>query len=155
MCFSWLCLSLVPISLPLLRGSCPAGCASGYLPLLHMGGGLCREQEHFGAKERWLCPFIHSLIHPPIHSHTHIYSCMHSLIQQIFTEHLLCAEHCTWYMDGHRTNKMDMVPHCLVEFMLGDTKEKRTKINKKIMSGWGKYYEKWRRLGCMGVFHLG
>lgn len=23
------------------------------------------------------------------------------------------------------------------------------------MSDGGKYYEKWRRLGCMGVFHLG
>lgn len=84
-----------------------------------MGGGLCREQEHFGAKERWLCLFIYSFIHPFIH--THIYSCMHSLIQQIFTEHLLCAEYCTWYMDGHRANKVNMVSHCLVEFMLGDT----------------------------------
>ena len=71
-------LSLVPTSLPLLRGSCPAGCASGSLTLLRKGRRSCREPEHLEARERdgsasgfVNSSFIHSLSHSFPRAFTH------------------------------------------------------------------------------------
>lgn len=87
LCSRWPFLSLMSVPLPVFRGSCPPGCTSGSLTLLHKGGSLCREQEHFEARERWLCQFVCALF---IHSFTHtfIHACVHS-----FSKYLLSIYH--------------------------------------------------------------